>query len=150
MLDRKMEAMASERLRKEDRVRRRRDYLRIQRYGEKIHLRYFLAMSRMTESGGSDRRIGITVSKKVGCAVERNRVKRLVREVWRKNRTRFPVKRDVVVIAKRCVREAGYAEIERDLQQLGRRLTGRIEGTSKEGRGRGKEVEARGREREDG
>ena len=42
-------------------------------------------------------RLGISVQRKVGGAVQRNRIKRVVREVFRKNRHLFPQNADVVV-----------------------------------------------------
>jgi ribonuclease P protein component len=44
-------------------------------------------------------RLGITVSKKVGCAVIRNRIKRFTREIFRRNRTLIPAV-DLNVIAR--------------------------------------------------
>ncbi len=50
-------------------------------------------------------RVGVTVSKKLGCAVVRNRVRRRLREVYRLNEDRFTPGWDVVVVARsRCVR----------------------------------------------
>ena len=49
-------------------------------------------------------RIGITVSKKLGKAVVRNRVRRRLREVYRLNEDRFAPGWDIVVVARsRCV-----------------------------------------------
>lgn len=54
----------------------------------------------------------MTVTKKVGTAVERNRVKRLVRETFRKNRAHFPEGCDVVFIAKRGAPALRYADVQ--------------------------------------
>lgn len=59
--------------------------------------------------------MGITVSKRVGGAVVRNRVKRLVREVFRRHRARLAPPRSVLVIARPAAAEAAYAEVEREL-----------------------------------
>ena len=49
-------------------------------------------------------RVGVTVSKKLGCAVVRNRVRRRLREVYRLNEHRFMPGWDIVVVARsRCV-----------------------------------------------
>jgi len=112
--------MAEERLPKDERVRRRREYLAIQRRGEKVHLAHLLAFIQRGEP--LRRRIGITVSKKVGNAVQRNRVKRLLREVWRRNKGAFPLGEDVVFVAKRNASQATFAEIEVQVLKVARRL----------------------------
>lgn len=49
-------------------------------------------------------RVGLTVSKKLGCAVVRNRVRRRLREVYRLNESRFAPGLDIVVVARsRCI-----------------------------------------------
>ena len=49
-------------------------------------------------------RVGVTVSKKLGHAVVRNRVRRRLREVYRLNEARFAPGWDIVVVARsRCV-----------------------------------------------
>ena len=49
-------------------------------------------------------RVGLTVSKKLGCAVVRNRVRRRLREVYRLNEDKFAPGWDIVVVARsRCV-----------------------------------------------
>ena len=50
-------------------------------------------------------RVGVTVSKKLGGAVVRNRVRRRLREVYRLNESRFAPGWDIVVVARsRCIR----------------------------------------------
>lgn len=60
-------------------MRKRPDLVRVQRDGKARHSRYFVVVSDTSGRG----RLGITVSKKVGNAVTRNRVKRVVREFVR-------------------------------------------------------------------
>jgi len=50
-------------------------------------------------TGGQPGRLGVTVSSKVGVAVRRNRIRRLVREAYRTSPDLFPREHDVVVIA---------------------------------------------------
>ncbi len=64
---------------KSRRLRKRVDIVGVQRAGNAIHTRYFVVVCDVQGRG----RLGITVSKKVGNAVNRNRVKRLVREFVR-------------------------------------------------------------------
>lgn len=49
---------------------------------------------------GTETRLGLVVSRKVGQAVARNRVKRLIREFFRIHRRRFPEGTQLVVIAR--------------------------------------------------
>lgn len=49
-------------------------------------------------------RVGVTVSKKLGCAVVRNRIRRRLREVYRLNEDKFLPGWDIVVVARsRCL-----------------------------------------------
>jgi ribonuclease P protein component len=64
------------------------------------------------------RRIGITASRKVGGAVVRNRVKRGVREWFRRNRAALPEDADVVVIARPPAAALSTAELHGQLSWL--------------------------------
>lgn len=69
-------------------------------------------------------RLGITVSKKVGCAVQRNRIKRLCREFFRCNRHRLKVKRDINLIAKRQAGGCSNEDVRCSLENLFQSLMG--------------------------
>jgi ribonuclease P protein component len=62
--------------------------------------------------------LGVTVSKKVGSAVERNRVKRRIREWFRHDYAVLPCNAAVVVIARRGAADLGARETERELGEL--------------------------------
>jgi ribonuclease P protein component len=95
---------------------RRRDFLEARRSGRRVSSRYFLILVR---NRGEDAfpRLGVTVTRKVGGAVRRNRIKRLIREWFRRNgRGIGPC--DVVVIAKRGMPvDLKLAEVEADLNR---------------------------------
>lgn len=74
-------------------------------------------MVRRAEDANSATKLGLTVSQKVGCAVRRNRVKRLLREVFRQERALFPRGAEVVVIAKAGASIDAFAAVRDELAQ---------------------------------
>jgi len=78
---------------------RRSDFLASSEFGERRTTRYFIALV-MARNDGGPTRLGITVTRKVGSAVRRNRIKRLARE-WFRSRSREFGSCDLVLIAKR-------------------------------------------------
>lgn len=75
------------------------------------------------ETGATRPRIGITVSSKLANAVARNRVKRWVREAFRRIAPELPPI-DLVVIARRGAPEMGLAGAEKALRAARERLQG--------------------------
>jgi ribonuclease P protein component len=101
-----------------ERLRRRPDFLRVQRDGARVHTPHYVVVVLPRTEGDGVRRLGITVTKKVANAVGRNRVKRVVREVYRKNRDLFPEGCDIVVMAKSGAPELGYHEAVAELAKV--------------------------------
>jgi len=87
------------RITKEMRLRRRAEYVEVQTDGQKLHGRHVLVLARKRKDPELVGRLGITVTKKVGNAVVRNRIKRLVRE-WMRLHGWVPTGWDIVVVAK--------------------------------------------------
>ena len=80
----------------------------------RVHTRHFtvIALETLADDGA---RIGTAVSRKVGNAVVRNRIRRLIKEVFRKMREDLPPA-DLVVIAKPHAHEIdGYASVAEEL-----------------------------------
>lgn len=105
-----------------DRVKRRADFRRIQSTGRKIHTPHFVLAVLPREKGGPSR-LGITVTRRVASAVGRNRVKRVMREVFRRHRELFPEACDVVVIAKEGAALLGFHEVRREIEHVQRALS---------------------------
>ena len=70
----------------------------------------------LKENGLGITRLGLTVSRKTGNAVKRNRVKRLIREFFRLNDTCFPQGYDIVIAAKK---DASYLDLRKITDELG-------------------------------
>jgi ribonuclease P protein component len=81
------------------RVRRRAEFLRAQKGGRRLHAAHFTVI---LFDRGDDRpaRLGLVTSRKVGNAVQRNRLRRVLREVFRREPERYPPGYDVVMLAK--------------------------------------------------
>lgn len=58
-------------------------------------------------------RMGISVGKKNGCAVERNRIKRIIRAAYRLNEDKFPIGYDIVFAARKGINDKKSSDIER-------------------------------------
>ena len=113
---------ADERLSRDRRVRKRQDFLRIQSSRRKLrsaHLLVALTAPRPIESRSPTSRIGITVTRKIDKrAARRNRIKRWVREFFRKHRSDFREQVDMVVIALDGAAELDFQELTGELKGL--------------------------------
>lgn len=110
------------RITKEMRLRRRAEFVAVQQDGQKLHGRHVLGLARKRSSAELDGRLGITVTKKVGNAVVRNRIKRLIRE-WMRLHGWIPRGWDVVVVAKEsAARQVHPDDFAPDLTKIQRQL----------------------------
>jgi ribonuclease P protein component len=93
---------------------RRRDFLTSTDKGARRSTQFFIAYLFDRADGGASR-LGVTVTRKVGGAVQRNRIKRLAREWFRVHRHEFG-SCDLVLIAKRDFPPSlRLADVRRDL-----------------------------------
>ena len=100
--------------RPQERIRRRAEFQKIYEHGVRVHGRYSTTFIRA--NGLPCGRLGIAATKKLGGAVERNRAKRLIREVFR--RSKIAPGFDVVVIPKRDLLLASLTALEADYRTL--------------------------------
>jgi ribonuclease P protein component len=97
------------------RLRRRREFLALQRQGRRRHTPSFVVLQAPAAGGTS--RLGVTVSARVGNAVVRNRIKRLVREIFRARRQALPAALDILVIAKPDAAQITHAQAATELER---------------------------------
>jgi len=98
------------RFRPAERIRRRREYQQVYERGIKVQSRYCTLFALRRD--GSQGRLGIAATRKLGGAVQRNLAKRLIREIFRRNK--IAVGFDVVVVPRRELLDAGLTVLEAD------------------------------------
>ena len=103
-------------LTKSERLLRRADFEKLSEDGNRIDSDCFVIL--YSRNGLGKLRLGVTVSKRVGRAVTRNRVKRLVREHFRLRRALFSDSYDVNVIAKGVTSDLSSREIGGALEAI--------------------------------
>lgn len=86
---------------KESLIRKGAEYAVCYAEGRRLYTRHFLLFVAPPKEGESNMRMGAAVSRKVGHAVVRNRIKRLLRECFRLSLQSMPAAR-VVVVAKKA------------------------------------------------
>lgn len=101
------------------RIVRSSDYGAIYRESERLQGQHFVLYLRA--NGLGHHRLGITVSRKVGKAVVRNRIKRLFREIFRRTCVEIPHYFDFVVNARPACAGAGYERLREEFLSLVRR-----------------------------
>jgi len=84
---------------KKDRLLKRSDFLKLSSCGTKVHNQHVVVI--YANGDKQESRLGITVTKRVGKSVVRNRIKRYCREFFRLNRCILPGNRDINIIAKK-------------------------------------------------
>jgi len=101
------------RFRPHERIRRRAEFQAIYERGTRLHGRFATVF--VLPNQGAVGRLGIAATKKLGGAVQRNRAKRLIREVFRRNNIAPGF--DVVVIPKRELLDATLTVLETDYRK---------------------------------
>jgi ribonuclease P protein component len=107
------------RFRPDHRIRRRAEFRQVYDHGTRIRGRYstlFILPTKLPVG-----RLGIAATRKLGGAVQRNRAKRLIREVFRRNNVASGF--DIVIVPKRELLDASLTVLEADYRlTLERRL----------------------------
>lgn len=96
------------------RVLRRPDFERAYNTGVRIGSRFMTLF--VVVNGGPSARLGVAATKRLGSAVERNRAKRLAREMFRRNVVAAGI--DVIVVPRREMLDAPFSNLEADYLAL--------------------------------
>ena len=105
----------SEKFRAAQRLRTSRQFEAVYSQGTRIHSSTLVLYGLVNDLGYP--RLGITVSRKIGKAVVRNRVKRRLREIFRTRLQASEPGIDLVVNAKRPIVAAPFLQIRQELQE---------------------------------
>ena len=98
------------------RLTRSTDFKRVRRYGKSYA--HPLVVLYTTSSIEPNPRIGISAGRWVGGAVERNRAKRLLREVMRSFIPQIPPGNDLLLIARSPLPESTFSSVKEALETL--------------------------------
>jgi len=115
------------------RLRKHSDYQRVYKASRKQfakQMTYFFTLrpqlgpdgTPLRDADAASPRIGLTVGKVMGKAVDRNRIKRRMREAVRKNITSLSLPVDVVLHPRRSVIDLDFAVLDREVAQVFRMI----------------------------
>ena len=96
------------------------DFRKVYKHGKSIANRYLVMYILKNKSDSS--RVGISISKKVGKAITRNRIRRLIKEVYRLDiDSRVKEGYDIVFIARMPSKDATFKDIEKSINNLAKK-----------------------------
>jgi ribonuclease P protein component len=119
MPEQRTSRVGGEALSPEERLRKRAEFLRCYRDGRRRHGALVTLYIADPEGTGSRPRLGITVSRKVGGAVTRQRIKRRIREIYRRwsGRAQLPPC-DLLFHVKPAAGQADFANLQAEIHRL--------------------------------
>lgn len=117
---------------KKTRLLKHSDFERVYKTGRR-HFGTLMTVFFVGRAGGGSPRVGFTVSRAMGGAVERNRIKRRLREAVRLQLAAFPVSADVVINSKKSALQAEFADLQKEIASAFAAIAKKL--TAKESRG---------------
>ena len=100
---------------RKERINDPQDFRRVMKTGSKLTSRNFILFMKENEEGCH--RLGVVVSKEVGRATYRNRIKRICREFFRLHKHRIKGTVDIIILARKGCSLTKYSDAK---QELGR------------------------------
>lgn len=104
-------------MKKDYRIKKNKEFQDVFQHGKSTANRQFVVYV-LDKQDVEHFRIGLSVSKKIGNAVVRNRVKRLIRQFFLEHKEAVDQKKDYVIIARKPVAEMNYQEVKGSLQHV--------------------------------
>ncbi len=95
-----------------ERIRKQKDFFHLYKKGKRFRGKYFTLI--YLSSASSVSRMAVVVSKKVGNAVKRNKIKRWIRSLFRRNKPLLKHPIDIVIIIKKEILEASWSKLRED------------------------------------
>lgn len=114
-------------MQRENRLTKREDFNKVYRHGKSSanqqFVVYYMKRPGFVQQADRDFRLGISVSKKVGNAVVRNRLRRMIKEIVRHNGDRIVGQTDLILIARKPAADMEYKEMEKSILHVLRRAS---------------------------
>ena len=103
------------------------DFRKVYDHGTRVSGPLFAAfcLARPDGSDGCGARLGLTVPRAIGGSVVRNRIKRRLREAFRRHRAELDPRWDIVLNPRRTALAAPFADLERALRKVIEKCNGR-------------------------
>jgi ribonuclease P protein component len=108
-------------VKKEQRIKKNKEFQHVFQKGKSMANRQFVIYAVKMEDQPVFR-LGLSVSKKIGNAVTRNRIKRLVRQAVHEMREQLPDSVDIVVIARKPAADMSFEEVKKSLHHIIKKL----------------------------
>ncbi|UQZ48098.1 ribonuclease P protein component [Bacillus sp. PK3-037] len=108
-------------MKKRNRLKKNKDFQKVFKHGTSVANRQFVLYT-LDQPENDELRVGLSVSKKIGNAVMRNRIKRLIRQAFLEERDRLKQK-DYIIIARKPASQLTFEETKKSLQHLFRKAS---------------------------
>ncbi|MCD6516611.1 MAG: ribonuclease P protein component [Candidatus Aminicenantes bacterium] len=95
-----------------ERIRKKREFSLIYKKGNRYRGKYFIII--YLPNGGSQSRLAVVAGKKIGNAVKRNKAKRWIKALYRRNKNLLEDSTDLIFIAKENIFKAPWKNLQKD------------------------------------